>query len=83
MLPTALQAYNTAYHRVVRDTPFFLLCLRYPVMPYGIWERESKDCYNVDDYKEEVSVFVNKVYDRCVLHMEESNEEMEKYHKRA
>ncbi|KAK3895482.1 hypothetical protein Pcinc_000824 [Petrolisthes cinctipes] len=54
-----------------------------PVMPQGILEQESRAWYNVDDYKEEISVFVNKIYDRCALHIEEGRDEMEKYHKKS
>ena len=53
MLPMATQAYNTAYHRVIRDSPYYLLHLRDPNIPHEMLEAERRSWYIVDQYKQE------------------------------
>ena len=81
MLEAATFAYNTAYHRAVRETPFYLLFLRDPRHPYAMLESPSKAWYNVDSYKEEMAVITKQVYERCKTYLEEGREEMERYQK--
>ena len=76
MLPVATQAYNTAYHRVIRDSPYYLLHLRDSNIPYKMLEGERRSWYNVDEYKEEMAIVAKKVYERCAAYIEEGREEM-------
>ena len=34
MLPAATYAYNSACHRIIKDSPFYLLHMRDPPLPY-------------------------------------------------
>ena len=43
MLPIATFAYNTAFHRSLQDSPFFLMYLRDPCFPFEIM-KEGKNC---------------------------------------
>lgn len=81
MLPTCTLAYNTAYHRSIRESPFFLLFLRDPRMPYTMLESPQKPWYDIDSYKQEISVIAKKVYERCQMYLEEGREEMERNYK--
>ena len=81
MLPVATFAYNTAYHRVIKEAPFYLLYLRDPAMPYHMIEAPVKPWYNVDEYKDEMQVIARKVFERCQGYIEEGRVEMEKYHR--
>ena len=83
MLPVATHAYNTAYHRTIKDSPFYLLYLRDPQMPYTMLEKESQPWYNLDDYKSKMAVIAKQVYKRCEAFLEEGRLEMERYHKNA
>ena len=81
MLPPAVPAYNNAYHRILRDTPFFMMFFRDPRMPYAMLEVPPRPFYNVDSYKEEMAVIARRVYDRCQENIEMGRQEMEKYRK--
>ena len=81
MLSVATFAYNTAYHRVIKEAPFYLLFLRDPVMPYHMVEAPCKPWYNIDDYKSEMQTIARKVFERCQGYIEEGRIEMEKYYK--
>ena len=48
MLPSATYAYNSAYHRIIKDSPFYLLHLRDPSIPHQILDAPPKPWYNVD-----------------------------------
>ena len=81
MLEAATFAYNTAYHRTIKETPFYILFLRDPRHPYAMLEIPSKAWYNVDSYKEEMAVITKQVCERCRTYLEEGREEMERYQK--
>ena len=81
MLEVATFAYNTAYHRTIKETPFYLLFLRDPGHPYTTLENPQKAWYNVDSYKEEMAVVTRRVYERCQIYIEEGRDEMERNQK--
>lgn len=81
MLPAATLAYTTAYHRTIKESPFYLLYLRDPHMPYTMSESPKRPWYNVDSYKDEMAVISRKVYERCQVYLEEGRDKMEKYYK--
>lgn len=78
MLPAATFAYNSAYHRTVRESPFYLLYLRDPYLPYQAIERRPRPWYDVNSYKSEMISISRKVYDLCQRYIEEGREKMEK-----
>ena len=71
MLPIAIFAYNTAFHRSLQDSPFFLMYLRDPCFPFEIM-KEEKTWYNIDDYKQGMATKASRVYARCQLYLEEA-----------
>ena len=77
MLEVATFAYNTAYHRTIKETPFYLLFLRDPGHPYTTLENPQKAWYNVDSYKEEMAVVTRRIYECCQIYIEEGRDEME------
>ena len=83
MLPVATYAYNTVYHRIIRNSPYFLLHLRDPQIPYSVLEKAGKTFYNIDDYTQEMSLISKRVYERCAEFIEEGKEEMERYYKKT
>ena len=77
MLPIATFAYNTAFHRSLQDSPFFLMYLRDPCFPFEI-TKEEKTWYNIDDYKQEMASKASRVYARCQLYLEEAKGMLQK-----
>jgi len=71
MLPMAELAYNTAYHRVIKDTPFFTLKHRDPHFPYILFSKDTAPWYNVEDYLQETRVMGSRIFKRCKEHIEE------------
>ena len=71
MLPVAIYAYNTTYHRVLRECPYYLLHLRDPQIPYQMLETVPGPWYNVDDYKAERAIVARKMYERVSAYIEE------------
>lgn len=71
MLPMAELAYNTAYHRVIKDTPFFTLKHRDLHFPYILFSKDTAPWYNVEDYLQETRVIGSKVFKRCKEYIEE------------
>ena len=81
MLPAAKYAYNSAYHRIIKDSPFYLLHMRDPPLPYQILDEVPKPWYNVDQYKEKMALITKRTYERCAAYLEMGREEMERFHK--
>lgn len=63
---------NTAYLRSIKNSPYFLLRLRDPELPYKMLETKQNAWFDVDDYKHEMAVVARKVYERCTLYFEEN-----------
>lgn len=63
MLPLALLAYNTAYHRIIGDTPFFLTFLRDPCLPFIKFCRPGRCYYNIDDYRQKLLATAGMVFE--------------------
>lgn len=53
MLPAVTVAYNTTYHRTIREAPFYLMYLRDPRVPYTMLASPHRPWYNVDSHKDE------------------------------
>ena len=84
MLPIAVYAYNTAYHRTIRDSPFYLLYFRDPMTPYStIIEENPMPWYNIDSYKHRMTLMAQKVYERCAMYLEEGRIELERNYKKS
>lgn len=84
MVPPAVLAYKSAYHRTLKDTPLLSSCMLFlhePQMPYKMLERPAHPFYNTDSYREEMAVIAHRVYDRCREHIELGREEMERHHR--
>ena len=83
MLPIAVFAYNTGYNRTIKDSPFYLMYLRDPLVPFEVF-KETHTWYNVEDYRSELSLKANRVYQRCQQYLEVAREQAErKQSKRA
>ena len=83
MLPHAVFAYNSGYNRSIKDSPFYMLFHRDPQMPYQTIMNEKAHSYNLDDYKNEVAIKLNRTYERCRRHLLEAQEQNERNQKRA
>lgn len=83
MLPLTAFAYNCAYHRSIRDSPFYLMYLRDPPLPFEIM-KEEKVWYDIDNFKEEMATKAQRVYARCQTYLEEAKGVSHRYqNKRA
>ena len=82
-LPIATYAYNTAYHRIVKDSPFFLMYLRDARPPFETLHKKPVPLYSVDDYKTEALLTAQKVYRICQKYLEEGRLENERKYKRT
>nr|XP_027238782.1 uncharacterized protein LOC113829807 [Penaeus vannamei] len=71
MLPQAVLAYNTAYHRIIKETPFFALRHRDPTFPYKIYAEEMAPWYIIGNYAQEMHVVGKQVFKRCQELIEE------------
>ena len=71
MLPIATFAYNSAFHRCLKDSPFYLMYLKDPYFSFEIMKEENT-WYNIDDYKQEMATKANRVYAKCQQYLEEA-----------
>lgn len=53
-LPLAALAHNTSYHRVLKETPYFLLFLHDANVPYETIVKKPSPWYNIDSLKHEM-----------------------------
>ena len=82
-LPSATHAYNTAFHRVIKDTPYFLMFLRDAKVPFETLEKEIPPLYNPEDYKREVLKTSKLIYETCQYFLEEGRLENERKNPRS
>lgn len=71
MLPVATLAYNSSYHRIIKDSPFFALKHRDPTWPYATFAEEVAPWYELDNFAQELRAVGNKVFKRCQFFIEE------------
>ena len=72
MLPIGIFAYNNAFHRSLKDIPFYSMYFRDPCFHFEIM-KDEKTWYNIDDYKQEMTTKASRVYARCQQYLEEAN----------
>ena len=82
MLPMATFAYNTAYHRSIQDSPYFLLFHTDPRVPFQNIFRAVPPFYNLDDYKAKMHALANKVFHRVQENLQAMSQEIENQQKR-
>ena len=78
-LPLALLAYNTAYHRTLKESPFFIFFLRDPNLPYSTLLGSQSPWYCVDSVKHEMLLRSNTAFLLARKYIEEGKQEQEKY----
>ena len=78
-LPLAMLAHNTSYHRVLRETPYFLMFLRDPNVPYSSLLKAPSPWYNVDSLKHELLRRAQTSFIIARKFIEEGKEIQEKY----
>lgn len=83
LLPLAVFAYNSAYHRTIHDSPHFLMYNKDPSIPYLKFFHDNGPWYNVEDLRRKTSVIANKVYNRCQLYLEKGAVDRERYQSRS
>lgn len=83
MLPVATHAYNTAYHRVLKDSPFFLLFSRDPNVPFEVLENKLQPCYDVDSYKAFTSSVAQRTYKLCQTNIDIGWQESERMFRKS
>ena len=62
LLNIAVLAYNSAYHRVIRESPFFLYHLRDANLPYAELSKITPSFYNTDDYVRRTLLMAMKTF---------------------
>ena len=62
LIRLATLAYNTSYHRVLRDSPYFLLRKEDPFVPYDDFIKDTKVYYNLDDYKQRTLTIASRAF---------------------
>ena len=76
MLPMAVFAYNTGYHRTIKESPYFLLFHTDPQVPYDNIFKECRPWYDIDDYKSQMAAIANRVFNRVQEGLEEMKREI-------
>ena len=77
MIPIVTFAINSAFHRSLRASPFYLIYLRDSCFPCEIMI-EEKTWYNINDYKQEMATKASRVYARCQQYLEEAEGMLER-----
>ena len=77
MIPIATFAYNSAFHNTLKESPFFLMYLRDPTIPFEIMKKE-KVWYDIEDFKQEMATKANRVYARCQQYLDDAKGMTEK-----
>ena len=70
LLPLACLAYNSARNRTVQESPFYLMYLRDPSLPFESIE-EAPPAYNIDDYVSNMLRRAKDIYKKVAKHIEE------------
>jgi transposase InsO family protein len=76
LLPYALFAYNTAYHTVIQEKPFYLINGRDPLLPMDIIiNRTQEEFEDVHHYAYELTQKLKQVHERVTEIYKQVNEE--------
>ena len=78
-LHLAVFSYNVGYNRTIRESPFFLLFGRDPVLPYYNIFQAPTPWYNIDSYKHELASVMNRIFRRAQLFIEQGQLQQEVY----
>ena len=78
-LPLATLAYNSAYHSVLKESPYYLFFLRDVNVPFDNIMESPSPWYNPDDLKSEMQVRANACYQLARKYIEIGADEQEKY----
>ena len=76
MVPLAVMAYNSGYNRTIRDSPYFLLFLRDPQMPYEVIQNPTLK-YNLEDLSSMYAMMATRVFERCQDFLDSASTENE------
>ena len=82
-LPLAMLAHNTSFHRVLRETPYFLMFLRDPNLPYENLLKSPSPWYNIDSMKHELLRRAQTTFNIARRFIEEGKNTQEKYANRG
>ena len=78
-LPLAILAHNTAYHRILKETPYFLLFLRDANVPYEMVSQKPVPWYSLDSLKHEMCLRAQLTFEIARKYIEEGKIVQEKY----
>ena len=83
-LPLSTLAYNSSFHSVLMETPYYLFFLRDVNLPYDNILETPSPWYAYDDLKHELQIRAHTCYDLARKYIEAGQEQQEKYkNKRA
>ena len=77
LLPMATFAYNTAYHRTLRESPYFLLHHVDPLIPYKQIFSSSVVRYDFDSYRYFLATAASKIFNRVKLYLQFANKDIQ------
>ena len=78
-LPMATLAYNTAYHRVLKESPYFIFFMRDVNLPFHNILETPSPWYAYDDLKHEMQVRAHTCYQLAKKYIEAGQEDNERY----
>ena len=78
-LPLATLAYNTSYHRIIRETPYFLFYLRDAYVPFKTILDTPGPFYSVDSMKHEMLLRAHTTFTLAKRFTEEGRDTQEQY----
>ena len=78
-LPLAVFAHNTSYHRVLRESPYFLMFLRDANVPYETIAMNPSPWYNIDNMKQELLLRAHATFEIARKFLEEGKIKQESY----
>ena len=78
-LPLALLAYNSSFHRTIKESPYFLFFMRDPNLPYSTLLGSQSPWYCIDSVKHEIMLRCNTAFSLAKKYIEEGRTEQEEY----
>lgn len=78
-LNLAVFSYNIGYNRTIKDSPFFLLFGRDPIVPYYTILDTPSPWYNIDSYKHELAKVMQSLFTRAQSYIEQGQVAQETY----
>ena len=78
-LPLATLAYNTSFHRNLRETPYYLFFLRDPYVQYDAILEKPSPWYNLDSMRQELMLRANITFNIARGFLEDAKDQQELY----